>query len=236
MKTFVEDAGIIPYFSTRGGMSVGLYIVSLSNGERSFSYWRENSAARTLAADLNELLLEKGDVAYFSGITLAILPNQSRETLLNVLKAARAKGVIIAFDPNLRPCLWASNADMCGWTTMGAAISDICLPSFDDEALYFGDATPLDTAQRYAKGGSATVIVKNGANPVLIYDGTETEVTLEPVANVVDTTAAGDSFNGQFLASLMRGANNEDAAKEACALSGQVVRQLGALVDVEIKE
>ena len=48
----------------------------------------------------------------------------------------------------------------------GARISDLVLPSFEDEAHWFGDANPDATAQRYLDAGAATVIVKNGADPV----------------------------------------------------------------------
>ena len=56
--------------------SIGLYAISLHDGERSVSYWRDSSAARTLAddPDLLEAAFRSADVIHTSGITLAILP------------------------------------------------------------------------------------------------------------------------------------------------------------------
>lgn len=232
MTRFMADAGVTPHLTVRHGRTVGLYMISLNNGERSFAYWRDTAAARTLADDLDCLPdLGKGDVAFFSGITLAILTDDARARLLSVLDAARAKGITVAFDPNLRPRLWPDDATMCAAITAGGAVADIVLPSFEDEASFFGDTTPEDTAQRY--GNAGLVVVKNGADPVVIRmrDKISTVVP-ETVATIVDTTAAGDSFNAGFLNALLGGASPEDAAARACALSAKVITARGALVEL----
>lgn len=120
--------------------TVGLYLISLDNGERSFSYWRGQAAARQLADDPQALAeaMAQSDTIYFSGITLAILDAPGRATLLHALKEARAAGKTIAFDPNLRPRLWTNEAEMTSAVMEGAAVSDLVLPSFEDEAEYFG--------------------------------------------------------------------------------------------------
>ncbi|MEO0913898.1 MAG: PfkB family carbohydrate kinase, partial [Pseudomonadota bacterium] len=109
------------------GGTVGLYLISLENGERSFSYWRSQSAARQLAEDpvALEKAMGEAELIYFSGITLAILDAASREVFLSALRAARAGGKTIAFDPNLRPRLWPSEAEMREAVMQGAAVSDI---------------------------------------------------------------------------------------------------------------
>ena len=60
--------------------TVGLYMISLKDGERSFSYWRGQSAAKTLADDPARLadMLKGRDNIHFSGITLAILPPEEQ--------------------------------------------------------------------------------------------------------------------------------------------------------------
>ncbi len=234
MTAFIREAGIVPELAVRPDRTVGLYLISLDAGERSFSYWRDTSAARDLARDLDALArLVGGDMAFFSGITLAILPDEGRRALLGQLAQARARGVRIAFDTNLRPKLWSGPDEMRDWVGQAAGVADIALPSFDDEAAHFDDADPAATARRYATAGAECVVVKNGAGPVTIHhDGVVTEVTPEPVTHVVDTTAAGDSFDAGFLSALVGGASPGKAAQAGCQLSAAVIGARGALVDV----
>lgn len=233
MAQFITGSGVVAHLARRAGMTVGLYMITLDGGERSFAYWRATSAARTLADDLDRLPgLGAGDMAYFSGITLAILPDAGRNRLLEVLRHARRAGVTIAFDPNLRPRLWTGEAEMRDWITRGAAVADIALPSFEGELRFFGDADPAATAARYAAEGTGLIVVKNGPDPILILHGTTTaHVAPDPAPAVVDTTAAGDSFNARFLVDSMAGATPEAAAAAACALSARVIGARGALVE-----
>ncbi len=215
--------------------SVGLYLITLDNGERSFSYWRGQSAARLLAQDEQALAqaMAQSDLIYFSGITLAILNPEGRAAFLNAARSARRAGKRIAFDPNLRPHLWDSPSEMTESIMQAAAVSDIALPSFEDEARWFSDINPAATLQRYAQAGADTIVVKNGAETVLYrtHDA-EGSVHVAPLASVVDTTAAGDSFNAGILAGLATDTPLPDAIALACKLAGHVVQGKGALVPV----
>ncbi len=234
MRSFMEEAGVAPKLAIRKGKSVGLYMISLHDGERSFSYWRSASAARTLADDLNDLPdLEDGDIAFFSGITLAILPVQGQARLLSTLANARDRGVTIAFDPNLRPRLWPDDRTMCESIMRAAEVSDIALPSFEDEQGFFGDEDVSATADRYSDAGVSLVIVKDGPGPVLVRESARQElVSVEPASKIVDTTAAGDSFNAGFLVGMMNGLPAAEATREGCALARKVIGARGALVDI----
>lgn len=234
MTDFMRESGVIPELAVRTGGNLGLYMVSLQNGERSFSYWRSTAAARTLADDLDTLPgLSAGDMAFFSGISIAILPEAGRRRLLDVLAKARAEGVQIVFDPNLRPRLWKDTEEMCHWITEAAKVADIAMPSFEDEETFFGDADIRATSDRYRAAGARLIVTKDGSEPVLIMDG-DTEYTATPckVDNVVDTTAAGDAFNAGFLMALSAGATPGDAAQAGCDLASKVVTRRGALVDL----
>ena len=237
MTDFMRDSGIVDRFvQVSPDKTVGLYLISLDEGERSFSYWRGQSAARGLADDPTALdsAMAHGDLIYFSGITLAILTSERRAALLNALRKARAAGKTIAFDPNLRPKLWVSPGDMKRAIMEGAAVSDLVLPSFEDEADWFDDASPTATAERYLEAGARTIIVKNGADPVLYVNGSaRSEVAVAPVETLVDTTAAGDSFNAGVFARHAAGDIISDGVAYACALSSAVVQQRGALVPVD---
>lgn len=213
--------------------TVGLYMIDLKNGERSFSYWRGQSAAKTLAddADWLDTILSNRSVIQFSGITLAILPPQARTQFCAALARARARGSHIAFDTNLRPRLWESTAAMRDGLTLGASVSDTVLPSFDEEQTIFPDQTPEDTISRYAASGATCVVVKNGAAPCQLWtrDSGTTDIVPPHVDRVTDSTAAGDSFAAGFLANRALGAPPAEAAAAAAALAAGVIQHRGAL-------
>ena len=235
MAAFMQSAGIDTSTLRRvPDRTVGLYMISVEHGERSFSYWRSQSAARAVAEDPAWLaeVLSGCEVLYFSGITLAILPPDHRQTLCQAIAKARANGALVAFDTNLRPRLWGSEAAMKEGITLGASVADIVLPSFDEETGLFGDATPQETVARYRDGGAKIVAVKNGGGELSLWDSDTGGFSLsaQPVQRVVDTTAAGDSFGAGFLAGLATGHTAEDAARAAMELAAKVIQARGALV------
>lgn len=234
MLAFLADAGIgTAHVFRRDDLTVGLYMIQLAGGERGFSYWRSQSAARTLARDSSALTraLADAQVAFFSGITLAILPADDRSRLLGALKQFRGNGGEVVFDPNLRPRLWQSSDMMMAAVMQAASVSDTVLPSYEDEATWFGDADPAATAARYADSGARMVVVKNGSGPVTCCEnGMVNQHDAANVTKVVDTTAAGDSFNAAFLATRLGGQATPQAIDAACRLAAKVVQSRGALI------
>jgi 2-dehydro-3-deoxygluconokinase len=212
-------------------------LISLVDGERTFSYWRNKSAATFLGQNVDDVgnAMKKQDMIYFSGITLAILDQNSRENLFSCLKSARRAGKKIAFDPNLRPKLWNDKKEMCDVIMAGANLSDIILPSFEDEATWFSDADPLSTLARYQNVGAETVVVKNAGDPVSFWSqhGTGTYL-VESVEKIIDSTAAGDSFNAEILVGLLREIPLADAINNAANLAKKVLMGQGALVKISI--
>ncbi len=232
--SFVEAAGITCEDTPRlPDRRPGLYSIHLKGAERSFTYWRDTSAARKLMQYPEQLgpKIAAADVIYFSGITLAILGETDCEAFAAALQNHKSDSALIAFDPNIRPQLWADKSRMRDVISEFAGISDIVLPSFEDEATTFGDPSPAKTAQRYQDLGAGHVVVKNGPAPTVhLQAGVLTEFPVAPVSGVTDTTAAGDSFNGAYMAALLSGSSVADAVAKAQSTAGMVVTHKGALV------
>lgn len=232
-RCFLQDHRIDTAFvSEDPERMIGLYAIELTDGERSFAYWRGQSAARRLADDATALAaaIAAADLIYLSGITLAILAPDRRALLLDLVAQARAGGTPTAFDPNIRPALWENSAAMRACLTAAAATATIALPSFDDEAQVFGDASPAACAARWHRAGAADVIVKNGGGPILLQGAKGRAVITPEVLRPVDSTGAGDAFNGGYLAAWLQGASMRQAAEAAHRLACHVIGHKGALV------
>lgn len=238
MKAFLEKAGIgTGAIQTIEGKRPGLYMIHQEKGDRHFTYWRGQSAARQLADDREALdrALEGADMIYFSGITLAILAPRARGRLMKAIIKARDKGARVVFDTNLRPALWTSPAVMKSALTAAAHIADVVMPTHTDEAPLFGDTDRVATARRYLDIGVEEVVVKDGANPAYVATrDSGVDVAATKAAKVVDATGAGDSFNGGYLTARIAGASPGEAAKRGHAVAGIVIGHKGALVDPEL--
>lgn len=236
MVAFLEENGLSARFISRDpARSVGLYSIELHEGERSFAYWRGQSAARGLADDVEALDAATGaaDVVHFSGISLAILAPDARARLIATVAAARARGALTVFDPNIRPRLWENAEAMREALTAAAGAAALALPSFDDEAEWFGDADLSACAARWRAAGAGEVAVKNGGGPMLVADADgETHIEVERVTPL-DSTGAGDAFNGGYLAARLGGAGAEAAARAGHALSLRVIGEPGALIPMD---
>lgn len=239
MLAFIEAAGIGTQSIRRiKGGTPGLYLINLKNGERTFSYWRNAAAARQLADDGDHLrkTIESADVVYFSGITLAILSSPNAvDTFLAELRRAKAAGKLVVFDPNIRPRLWADKDTMLDTISQGARAATLVMPSFDDEASHFGDTSVEATIDRYRALGVADIIVKDGAKgATLDFGGNRSHAPAMQAVDVVDTTSAGDSFNGAFLARYVTGSTPQNAAGFAAEAAAVVIGHHGALISPDL--
>lgn len=219
------------------GRMPGLYLIETDpEGERRFFYWRETAPARELFelpdwGRVAEQLVSAG-LIYFSGVTLSLYSNVGLGRFLATLEMAREQGVRVAFDSNYRPRAWKGDTGRARTVYVEALKRvDIALPSFDDEATLWGDASPDATVDRLQAFGIAEIIVKNGANNALVgtNDGREW-VPVPAVIKPTDTTAAGDSFSAGYLAARLNGDTPAIAASAAHRLASEVIQHPGAII------
>ncbi len=213
---------------------IGIYAVSTdATGERSFSYWRENSAARQLFThDESVSALPDARITYLSGITLAIISDPARRRLMDHLAAQSSSGeTLVAFDSNYRPRLWQDQATARKVLSDMWDIADIALPSIDDEMELFGETTEQAVIARFAKKSWKSCAIKRGVKgPVSLTLSPKNVPDFPPAKKVVDTTAAGDSFNAGYLAAYLQGADEADCLSGGHALASMVVGGRGAII------
>jgi 2-dehydro-3-deoxygluconokinase len=207
-----------------------------AQGRRRTHAWRETAPARELFELANWSRVAEGllgaRLIYFSGVTLSLYSNVGLGRFLAALELARGNGVKIAFDGNFRPRDWKGDLTRTR-TVFAEALKrvDLALPTYDDEAVLWGDPSPEATVERLQAFGVAEVVVKNGPNSALIAAAGKREAAPVPEVVVpVDATAAGDGFNAGYLAARLSGSGALDAAEAAHKLAGQVIRHRGAIM------
>jgi len=214
----------------------GMYMINVAeDGERSFLYWRKNSPASRLFDDIDrthELFraLSRYDYLYLSGISLGILPEESLHGLFGCLNSYRQAGGKIIFDGNYRPNLWLNTATAQQVYTQMYNITDIALPTLEDESSLFGYETAEQVVEAARSAGVTEVVVKMGGEGCLSYCDQVYETVSTVFTKPVDTTAAGDSFNAGYLASRFTGASSVKACKAGHALAAKVIQHKGAIV------
>ncbi|PSU35838.1 sugar kinase [Photobacterium lutimaris] len=220
----------------------GLYLIQLDEqGERTFLYWRNQSAARYMLQhpDFARIAeqLTKMDMVYLSGISLAILPHKDRQQLIDLLGQLANAGVEILFDSNYRPALWDSAEQARECYRQIFAVTSLALVTNDDEANLWGDSSEEITLERLKFAGVKKAVVKMGAKGNYFEDfttETRTFVATTPVKDVIDTTSAGDSFNAGFMAGLLTGKSPAMCSEQGHQLAGTVIQHKGAIIPADV--
>ncbi|RAI45169.1 sugar kinase [Rhodoplanes roseus] len=225
------------------GRLPGLYLADTGAGSAAvFHYWRDAAPARALfeLPDWGRIAegLLTARLIYFSGITLSLYTNEGLGRFLAIVELARQHGAKVAFDGNFRPRGWSGDAGRTRAVYMEALKRvDIALPTFDDEALLWGDPSPEATIERLQAFGITEVVVKNGPKGAVLGASGQQHALQEhahvPVPEVVvpvDPTAAGDGFNAGYLAARLAGQSPGEAAGAAHRLAAQVIRHRGAIM------
>lgn len=215
----------------------GMYWINVDDdGERSFHYWRLESPARRLIDDDERRSwvfeqLRQFDSLYFSGITLSLYREESRTQLFEFLAAYRQDGGQVYFDNNYRRRQWPDIAKAQAAYEAMYRLTDIALPTADDEKELFADDSNDAVIERLRSWGVREIVLKVGSDGSHVADeSTTTHVPPLLVHDVVDTTAAGDSFNAGYLAARFGGEGPEDAATNGSRLAALVVQHRGAII------
>jgi sugar/nucleoside kinase (ribokinase family) len=188
-------------------------------GERTFSFYRNPGADTELSPDDLDLnLIRSARIFHFGSLSLTDEP--SRSATLAALECARAAGVRVSYDPNLRPALWRSLHDAKDQILSVMGYADIVKIS-DEELLFLTGERDLSagSAMLYERFRMPVLLVTCGADGAYFRTAAgEGTVPAFSAGATVDTTGAGDCFLGAFLyCSLSANADIRAADRETIA-------------------
>jgi len=214
----------------------GIYAIETDEfGERTFNYWRENSAAKDVMSYINQATiaqLTRGDVFFFSGISLAVINPSDRPLFWQMIEKIKQAGVSIVFDPNYRQRMWDSEEETKEQFEQAFSMADVALPGVDDFQQLYGIESSEGVYDFCQSFNLSELVIKNGEAGIFCYaDKQVYHFNITPQSNVVDTTSAGDSFNGVYLGARAKGFNVGHAVELASKAAGFVIQHHGAIVD-----
>ncbi|MFQ3325076.1 MAG: 2-dehydro-3-deoxygluconokinase [Pseudomonadales bacterium] len=235
---FAQSYGI----STAGiprleGKQPGLYMISNDEaGERYFSYWRDNSPAKIVFSDPVKLQSLIDSITtpwlYLSGISLALFSDESAAIFFSWCEAYVGHGNKIIYDNNYRPLLWQSRTQAQQRNEIMLKYCELFLPSLEDQAALL-DISDTQALLELKQLKINEIVIKQGINPLVVVDhGVVSEFPVTSV-DAIDTTGAGDGFNGGYLAARLQNKPIAEAAQLAMLLSTLTVQQKGAILPPE---
>ena len=216
--------------------TIGLYTVENDEtGERSFTYWRSDSAARKMFHLIDEDLLAdvviNANYFYFTGITLAIIDQPSREKLFCLADRFIKNGKYVIFDPNYRPHLWHDKEDARKQIKRAYRSCNILLSSFQDEQILWNTSNSSEVLGKLLEYQIEEIVLTNGSGVILAnVNGNQFQVDPVKPDAIIDTTAAGDGFNAGYISSRHAGNSPESSIIKASKQAAQIVAFSGAIV------
>ena len=222
MRKNLSDAGcsVMPVRALSGASGVALIYVS-ERGENSIVVVPGANQALTAADIAEDRTLFEG------GLTLLLQLETPLPAVTAAARLGRELGARVILDPapapdSPLPAELLASVDILTPNETEAAI----LVGYPPRPLELGEAASI--AAKLQALGPAVVIVKLGAQGCLLQEGAESSIISSPSVKAVDTTAAGDVFNGALAVALSEG----KALKQACEFAVQAaalsVTRMGA--------
>ena len=200
----------------------------VAKGDPPIFYFRKNSAASHISReDIDSLPFSEYGILHMTGIFPALSPS-TRDAAFYLMEKARKEGLLISFDPNLRPQLWPDTKTMAETLNRLAAMADYVLPGEGEGEILIGSREPQKIAEQYLQWGAKAVIVKTGKRGAYAADRTESfQCPTYQEDAFVDTVGAGDGFAAGILSALNEGLSLREAVLRANAIGTIQIQSVG---------
>ena len=203
IETLKNEGVDVSYISKSREHDTSLAFVSFTeDGEREFSFFRRAAADLYFTTgDFKDVELKSGDVLEFGSVALQTFV--ARTTHKYLIDKAKTGGALVCFDPNLRFNLWEDKEELKKVVNEFAVYADV-IKVGEDELEFITGLKGKEAVDAMFTGNLKILLLTNGGKGAKIYlsDGRTADCGGYKV-KTVDTTGAGDSFFGAFIAQLL---------------------------------
>lgn len=209
LKKILDEVGIDTknLIIDRDARTTLAFVQTLEDGDRDFSFYRNPGADMMLKKeDVDVDLLRDTKIFHFG--TLSMTHEDVREATKYAIEEAKKAGAIISFDPNLREPLWNCLDDAKEQVLYGLAKCDVLKISDNEIQWLTGEKDYTAGVRRIREKYNIPLIMvslgKEGSRayykqPTIEDDEIIVEVKPFLQKNTIETTGAGDTFNGCIL-------------------------------------
>lgn len=200
-----------------------------ADGDRSFSFYRKPGADTRLRPE--EVDRSQLDAAIFHFGSLSLTHEPARSATLTALRWAKEKGMLISYDPNLRPPLWPSLEEAKRQILAVMDQADIMKISHEELEFLMGSGDLAGaSAQLCREFGLTLLLVTLGKDGCYFRAGELAGLVPGFKVQAVDTTGAGDAFLGGLLFEVLRRDKGpKEWTSEELAESVRFANAVGAL-------
>lgn len=206
------------------GYQTSIYFKEMINSSKINSYYyRHNSPTQTLTSkSLNKEYIKGTKILHITGVFPAVDP-ANVETIMHLLKVAKASNITISLDPNIRLKLW-DEATAKQTLLSFMPYVDILLLGIEEAEILFGTTDSSEVFQLAGSYGVQDIVVKQGAKGAIgLRNG---EIAISPALKgiqVVDEIGAGDGFAAGYLYSHINDYPLEKSLEFSNAVAAHVI-------------